>query len=102
MNTLTLNKLTETIGAEVVGLDADRLLNDDALPSEILAALEDNGVIVFPKLNLDPETQVAICERLGKVDTSVGRSAVPGIMLVTLDSSKNLSAEYLRDLLMAH
>ena len=96
MSTLTLNKLTENVGAEVVGLDADRLLNDDSIPEYVLAALEDNGVLVFPKLLLDPETQAAICKRLGEVDLSVGSGAVPGIMLVTLDPSKSRSAEYLR------
>jgi alpha-ketoglutarate-dependent taurine dioxygenase len=96
MSTLPLNKLTQNVGAEVVGLDADRLLNDDSIPEYVLAALEDNGVLVFPKLNLDSETQAAICQRLGEVDLSVGSGAVPGIMLVTLDPSKSRSAEYLR------
>jgi alpha-ketoglutarate-dependent sulfate ester dioxygenase len=88
MSTLTLNKLTNNVGAEVAGLDADRLLNDESL--------EENGVLVFPRLELGPESQVALCERLGNVDYSVGRGAVPGIMLVTLDPAKSLSAEYLR------
>ena len=96
MSTLTLNKLTNNVGAEVTGLDADRLVNDESLTQEILVALEDNGVLVFPKLDLGPETQVALCERLGDVDYSVGRGVVPGIMLVTLDPAKSLTAEYLR------
>lgn len=96
MSTLNLNKLAECVGAEVVGLDADRLLNDTSLPEQILAELEQNGVLVFPKLDLDPETQVAICRRLGDVDYSVGRGAVPGIMLVTLDTSKSATAQLLR------
>ena len=96
MSTLTLNKLTNNVGAEVVGLDVNRLLNDEALVQQILVALEDNGVLVFPKLHLGAESQVALCERLGNVDYSVGRGVVPGIMLVTLDPSKSLSAEYLR------
>jgi alpha-ketoglutarate-dependent sulfate ester dioxygenase len=96
MSSLTLNKLTENVGVEVIGLDADRLLHDDSVPDQILAALEDNGVLVFPKLNLDAETQAAVCLRLGDVDFSVGSGAVRGIMLVTLDPSKSRTAEYLR------
>ncbi len=96
MSTLTLNKLTNNVGAEVVGLDANRLSDDGSLAPQILAALEDNGVLVFPKLHLGAEAQVALCRQLGDVDYSVGRGAVPGIMLVTLDPSKSLSAEYLR------
>jgi alpha-ketoglutarate-dependent sulfate ester dioxygenase len=96
MRTLTLNKLTNNVGAEVVGLDADHLLDDESLAQQVLVALEDNGVLVFPGLHLGAEAQVAFCQRLGDVDYSVGRGAVPGIMLVTLDPSKSLSAEYLR------
>jgi alpha-ketoglutarate-dependent taurine dioxygenase len=96
MSTLTLSKLTANVGAEVVGLEAERLLNDESIADHILQALEHNGVLVFPNLDLDAETQVAVCRRLGEVDYSVGRGAVPGIMLVTLDPSKSLSAEYLR------
>jgi alpha-ketoglutarate-dependent sulfate ester dioxygenase len=96
MSTLTLNKLTNNVGAEVVGLDAGRLANDESLAHQILDALEENGVLVFPGLHLGAETQVALCQRLGEVDYSVGKDAVPGIMLVTLDPKKSLTAEYLR------
>ena len=44
---LTINKLTAMVGAEVVGLDPDRLATDDALGATVLEALEDNGVLVF-------------------------------------------------------
>jgi alpha-ketoglutarate-dependent taurine dioxygenase len=94
MSILTINRLTDSIGAEVVGVDADHLLNDDSLPDQILRALEENGVLVFPKLSLDPETQVAVCQQLGEVDLSTGQE--PGIMRVTLDPSKSASALYLR------
>jgi alpha-ketoglutarate-dependent taurine dioxygenase len=96
MSTVTVTKLTGYVGAEVVGLDADRFLHDDSLPAYILAALEDNGVLVFPELHLDAASQSTICQSLGDVDFSVGSGAVPGIMLVTLDPSKSRTAEYLR------
>ena len=63
----------------------------------MLEALEDNGVLVFPGLNLDPATQVAFCRRLGEVDhSSDGHHPVAGIYPITLDKSKNSSAAYLR------
>jgi alpha-ketoglutarate-dependent taurine dioxygenase len=94
---LTINKLTETVGAEVSGLDTERLGSDDALGHAVLEALEDNGVLVFPGVNLDPEAQVAFCRRLGDVDhSSDGHHRVPGIYPITLDTSKNSSAAYLR------
>ena len=97
MTLLTVNKLTESVGAEVVGIDPDRLASDDLLGEAVLEALEDNGVLVFPGLDLDPLAQVAFCRRLGEVDhSSDGHHPVAGIYPVTLDKSKNASADYLR------
>ncbi|TFV59773.1 TauD/TfdA family dioxygenase [Mycobacterium sp. PS03-16] len=97
MSVLTINKLTAAVGAEVVGLDPQRLATDDALGAAVLDALEHNGVLVFPELHLDPRAQVEFCRRLGEVDhSSDGHHPVPGIYPVTLDTSKNSSAAYLR------
>jgi alpha-ketoglutarate-dependent taurine dioxygenase len=97
MSLLTLNKLTESVGAEVVDVDPDRLAGDDLLAEAVLDALEDNGVLVFPNLHLEPEAQVAFCGRLGEVDFSAdGQHPVSGIYPITLDKSKNASAAYLR------
>jgi alpha-ketoglutarate-dependent taurine dioxygenase len=81
----------------VTGLDSDLLATDDALGRAVLDALEDNGVLVFPGLGLDPEAQVAFCRRLGAIDhSSDGHHPIAGIYPVTLDKSKNSSADYLR------
>jgi alpha-ketoglutarate-dependent taurine dioxygenase len=97
MSLFTINKLTEMVGAEVAGIDPDRLATDDLLGEAVLEALEDNGVLVFPALDLDPQAQVAFCGRLGEVDhSSDGHHPVAGIYPVTLDKSKNSSADYLR------
>jgi alpha-ketoglutarate-dependent sulfate ester dioxygenase len=97
MSLLTINKLTETVGAEVAGIDSDRLTSDDSIGAAILDALEDNGVLVFRGLHLDPEAQVAFCRRLGEIDhSSDGQHPVPGIYPITLDKSKNASAAYLK------
>jgi len=97
MTVLTINKLTSSVGAEVVGVDSERLAADDALGAAVLEALEDNGVLVFPELHLDPQAQVEFCRRLGEIDhSSDGHHPVAGIYPVTLDKSKNASAAYLR------
>lgn len=94
VSALMTERLTKHVGAEVVGVDVDRLLSDDSLPGQILAALEKHGVLVFPKLSPDPKTQVAVCQRLGEVDFEVGQEV--GIMRVSLDPTKSPSALYLR------
>ncbi|UMB68066.1 TauD/TfdA dioxygenase family protein [Mycobacterium paraterrae] len=97
MSLLTITKLNDTVGAEVVGLDSDALAHDDSVGQSVLDALEDNGVLVFRGLHLDPEAQVVFCRRLGEIDhSSDGHHAVPGIYPVTLDKSKNASAAYLK------
>jgi alpha-ketoglutarate-dependent taurine dioxygenase len=97
MSLLTINKLTTSVGAEVVGIDPDRLASDDLLGGAVLDELERNGVLVFRGLNLEPRAQVAFCRRLGDVDfSSDGRHPVSGIYPITLDKSKNAQAAYLR------
>jgi alpha-ketoglutarate-dependent taurine dioxygenase len=97
MTALAVKKLTESVGAEVVGVEPESLAADDVCAEMILDALEDNGVLVLRRVQLDPETQVAFCRRLGRVDhSSDGHHVVPGIYPITLDASKNSSAAYLR------
>ena len=93
---LTCEPLADTVGAQVHGLDAAQLANDDAIAAEIAAALERYGVLVFRGLHLGPDDQVAFSERLGKIDYEPGHHPVRGIYRVTLDKSKNSSAEYLK------
>jgi alpha-ketoglutarate-dependent taurine dioxygenase len=92
---LDLVPLTASVGAALVGVDADRLATDAELAAAVLAALEANGVLVLPGLHLEPEAQVAFCAHLGAVDCSAGSHPVPGIYRVTLDRSKNPRADYL-------
>jgi alpha-ketoglutarate-dependent taurine dioxygenase len=98
MSVLTIERLAGTVGAEVVGVDAERLASDDALASAVLDALEENGVLVFRGLHLDAETQIAFCRRLGDVDTSYegGLTGVLGVIKISLDPAVNSRAEYLR------
>jgi len=95
--TLAIDRLSDTIGAEVVGVDTDRLAHDDELGAAVLEALEAYGVLVFRDLHLEPEAQVAFCRRVGEVDLSgPNHHPVPGIYRVTLDTKKNATAAYLR------
>jgi alpha-ketoglutarate-dependent sulfate ester dioxygenase len=97
MSLLTITKLSESVGAEVTGLDPAHLGSDDPVGETILDALEHNGVLVFRGLRLAPEAQVAFCRRLGEIDhSSDGHHPVHGIYPITLDKSKNSSAGYLR------
>jgi alpha-ketoglutarate-dependent taurine dioxygenase len=93
--TLRLRKLTDTIGAEVIGVDGEQMAKDRDLAGAILDALEANGVLIFRGLHLVPEDQVAFCRHLGEVDRSAGHHPVPGIFRVTLDTNKNPNAAYL-------
>ena len=93
--TLSITRLSDAIGAQVHDLTADQLASDSGVAVSVLEALEANGVLVFRDLQLEPEAQVAFCERLGAVDRSVSHHPVAGIYRVTLDTSKNANAEYL-------
>jgi alpha-ketoglutarate-dependent taurine dioxygenase len=95
MTTLTTEPLSESVGAAVLGADADVLLHDPDAPTWCLDALEANGVLVFPELHLDDATQVAFSKRLGRVETFPNADP-PEIFRVTLDPAKNPAAAYLK------
>jgi alpha-ketoglutarate-dependent taurine dioxygenase len=65
--TLKIERLTPTVGAEALEVDRDRLQNDDDLPGAVMEALEANGVLLFRALHVDDETQAAFCSKLGEV-----------------------------------
>ena len=93
MSTLTTKPLAGTVGAEVVGLEPDQLLQDDSLPEAVMEALEDNGVLVFRELDIDDDTQVAFSQKLDDVGKSEPAKA-PAIYIVSLDPQKSHTAEY--------
>jgi len=95
MTMITLQKLSPTVGAEVLGVDPRRLLDDETLPAWTLQALDAHGVLVFRRLHLDDATHVAFSQRLGRVEV-LGTGEHPEIFRVTLDPTKNPVASYLR------
>jgi alpha-ketoglutarate-dependent taurine dioxygenase len=102
MSLLTIERLKDTVGAEVVGLDVDRLAADDTLAGAVLDALEENGVLVFRGLHLDPQAQVAFCTRLGEVDFEEGHHPVRGIYRITLNASKRPNADLMKATFLWH
>ncbi len=95
MAVVTAEKLSPQVGAEVIGVDRDRLLQDDALPAWTLEALDMHGALVFRGVHVDDEVQVAFSRKLGQVET-LGAGDHPEIFLVTLDPARNPAAAYLR------
>jgi alpha-ketoglutarate-dependent taurine dioxygenase len=96
VSTIVVEHTKSSIGGEISGIEPDDLLKDGSVVVTVRDALEVNGVLVFRDLNLDPEAQVAFCERIGEVDYSEGHHPVPGIYRVTRDAAKNSAAEYLK------
>src|SRR6476469_8753810 len=97
MTTITLEKLSPTVGAEVLGADPEQLATDQALAAATLQALDEHGVLVFRGLHLDDATQVAFSKQLGDVVIlGVPEGPNPEIFRVTLDPAKNPAANYLR------
>ncbi len=93
---VTTKPLSDSVGAEVVDVDVDRMLHDETLADECLDLLDRHGVLVFRELHLDDETQIAFSKRLGPVER-VGRQADGAeIFRVTLDPAKNPAADYLK------
>jgi alpha-ketoglutarate-dependent taurine dioxygenase len=93
MTSVATKKLEATVGAEVVGVEADQLLADDALPAAVMVALEVNGVLVFRELHIDDETQVAFSKKLDDVGKAEPATP-PTIYTVSLDPKKSHTAEY--------
>ena len=92
---LVIEPLGATVGAEVHGVDPSRLVDDDAMPTRCMEALEEHGVLVFRRLEIDDETQIAFSKRLDDVGKAEPAEP-PRIFTVTLDPAKNPVAEYLR------
>ena len=95
MSTLATKRLGTNVGAEVLGVEVDQLLADDALPAACMEALEEHGALVFRELHIDDETQIAFSKKLDDVGKPAPAEP-PKIYLVTLDPKKNPSAEYLK------
>jgi len=96
MTIVNAKQLSESVGAEILDVDVDRLVHDDALAPELLELLDRHGVLVFRELHLDDEAQVAFSRKLGTVEKVGRRDDGAEIFRVTLDPAKNPAADYLK------
>lgn len=64
---IEVRPLTDAIGAEVLGVDLGKGV-DDATFEAIHQAYLDHLVLVFPDQDLSPEAQIAFTERFGRVE----------------------------------
>jgi len=95
--------LSPRVGA-TAALRPDELL-DPSFADICLAALEKYGVLVFPRLGLSAEQQVAFTSSLGKaIPQGLPRSdGTPELIFkVSLDPRENLAAEYLKGTIHWH
>lgn len=67
--TLETRPLSPKVGVEVLDVDLPRLRRDEGLPSAVLTALEEHGVLLFRNLRIDDDTQIAFSKKLGPVRT---------------------------------
>ena len=92
MAAIATKKLSETVGVEVVGVDADRLLNDGDLPAACMEALEEHSVLLFRELHPGDQAQVAFGRKLGDL-VRFPNYPVPEVMEISFDPD-NPNAEY--------
>ncbi|MCB2073124.1 MAG: TauD/TfdA family dioxygenase [Novosphingobium sp.] len=94
---VTIEPIKEHIGA-IVHVDKEHLCDDDVVQA-IRDALEDRGVLVFPKINLTDEEQLAFTDKFGERVKFTG--TVPGgegggdeLYKITLDKKINKEPDY--------
>ena len=96
--TITIEPVKPAIGG-IVHVDRARLLDDETVQAA-RAALEDRGVLVFPRANLSDEEQLAFTDKFGKRVKFTG--TVPGgeggatdeLYRITLDEEFNIEPDY--------
>lgn len=97
MSSVDIEPITPSLGARV-RVSADHIL-DDGVPDQILQALNQYGVLVFPQINLSDEKLVALTGALGNMEparTTADGSAPSGkgIYRIALDKADKSQREY--------
>lgn len=92
---LRAEPIKEKIGTRILN-SKEELLSGD-LSEQLLALLENTGILVFPQLNLTDDEQVAFTDVLGGSVKEIGGAATKqGVFKVSLDKKINYDvAEYL-------
>jgi len=94
--TVSIEKIKPHIGG-IVHADKKDLLDDDVVRS-VREALENRTVLVFPRINLTDEEQLAFTDKLGKrvnyTRSVPGGSDAADVYKITLDEAVNKEPEY--------
>ncbi len=98
MSTVRIEPIKPHIGG-IVHTDKEHLLDPETIIA-VREALEDRGVLVFPRMNLTDSEQLAFTDRLGKrlnYNQKAPGSGVDGeddVYTITLDKKVNTQPEY--------
>jgi alpha-ketoglutarate-dependent taurine dioxygenase len=98
MSTVRIEKIKPHIGG-IVHVSKEHLL-DDQTAAAVHEALEDRGVLLFPRMNLTDSEQVAFTDKLGKrvnynrKAPGSGASEEEDVYTITLDKKINTQPEY--------
>ena len=85
---VTINAITPTVGLEIIGMTADRLVEPHTA-AEAQHALDERGVVVYREVNISDEQLLAFSRLLGKlVVQPTGEHHYPEIQTITLDPAK--------------
>ena len=85
---VTINAITPTVGLEIIGMTADRLVEPQTA-AEAQHALDEHGVVVYREVNISDEQLLAFSRLLGKlVVQPTGEHHYPEIQTITLDPAK--------------
>lgn len=99
LKNIIVEPITQHLGARVHVEDGALL--DDGVPEHCLKLLNQHGVLVFPKIGISDETQVAFSGRVGTMRKSrfTGKEESPadraGIYQVSLDPSRAKFLDYI-------
>ena len=98
MSTVRIEPIKPHIGGRV-HVAKEHLLDDETITA-VREALEDRGVIVFPRMSLTDAEQLAFTDRLGKrvnynrKAPGSGAADEPDVYAITLDKKINFQPEY--------
>lgn len=97
MKRLKKEPINDEIGARIF-VAADKIL-DDGIPEQILEALNQHGVLLFPKIHLNDESMVSLSNCLGRMEaakvTDDGSAAnMLGLYRISADKKEKAHREY--------
>src|SRR5882724_9062916 len=98
MSTARIEPIKPHVGG-IVHVAKQHLLDDQTIAA-VREALEDRGVLVFPRMNLTDAEQLSFTDRLGKRVNYTRKAAGSGttddedVYAITLDKKINFQPEY--------